>query len=57
MTTNRVPPKSARGIVRAGSRTLPTGVVAPSKPVSAKKVSAVAVAMLPMVIGSGASGS
>ena len=52
-----MPPISARGIVRPGSRTLPTGVVALSKPVNAKKVSAVAAATLAKVIGIGGSGS
>ncbi len=51
------PAKSARGMVRPGSRTLPTGVVAASNPVSAKKVRAVAVATLAKLIGIGASGS
>src|SRR6266567_7180156 len=41
-TTNDVPPSSASGMVRAGSRILLTGVVAFSNPVKANKVSATA---------------
>jgi hypothetical protein len=52
-----VPPRIARGNVRAGSRTLPTGAVAFSKPSIANKVSDVAVATPPMVNGTAASGS
>ena len=44
-------------MVRSGSRTLPTGVVAHSKPVKAKKVRAVAAARFVRLIGTAASGS
>ena len=43
----------ARGIVRDASRILQTGAVAASKPVSAKKVSAVAEARFAKVTGAG----
>src|SRR5258708_6649681 len=44
-------------MVRDASRILHTGAVAASKPVSAKKVRALAVATLAKVIGTGANGS
>src|SRR6476646_8696973 len=55
--TKAAPPRIARGMVLAGSRTLSTGAVAFSKPVNANRASVVAEAMLGRVIGLLASGS